>query len=232
MYSNPDNMKAKGQSLTRRNFLKTGAILTATALLTACGINLGNSNTQSSSSASATSAPVTEPAKAAILEPTAECGADHDPSPALTEGPYFTANSPEKAALRTVGMEGTSLTLTGYVLGTDCTPIKHALLDFWHANAKGEYDNTGYILRGHQYTNAEGKYTLETIVPGLYTGRTRHIHVKVQAPNQAILTTQLFFSDEPDNARDSLYNKTLEISEKDNADKSKSATFNFILNIK
>ena len=35
------------------------------------------------------------------------------------------------------------LTLTGYVITTDCTPVAHALLDFWQANAQGEYDNNG-----------------------------------------------------------------------------------------
>jgi protocatechuate 3,4-dioxygenase beta subunit len=222
-----DNLESKRQDLTRRNFLKTGAIFTATAFLTACGLNLNSSSTKSVQ----TTAPTTAPAKSAILEPTAQCGVDHELSPALTEGPYFTPNSPERASLLSPGMEGTKLTITGYVLATDCTPIKHALLDFWHANDKGEYDNSGYTLRGHQYTNDQGKYTLETIVPGLYTGRTRHIHVKAQAPNQSILTTQLFFPNEPDNAGDSIYNKLLEMVVVENADKSKSATINFILNV-
>ncbi len=39
----------------------------------------------------------------------------------------------------------------------------------------------------------QGRYTLETIVPGEYPGRTQHIHVKVQAPNGPILTTQIYF---------------------------------------
>jgi hypothetical protein len=61
-------------------------------------------------------------------------------------------------------------------------PAANALLDFWQANPNGAYDNTGYTLRGHQYTDANGYYTLTTIVPGIYPGRTEHIHVKVQAP--------------------------------------------------
>jgi protocatechuate 3,4-dioxygenase beta subunit len=224
---NKVNLELKPESFTRRNFLKTSAIFTATAFLAACGLSSGTKNITTSQTASTTA----EPVKPAILEPTAQCGVDHEPSPALTEGPYFTPNSPERSSLLSAGMEGTKLTISGYVLATDCTPIKHALLDFWHANDKGEYDNTGYTLRGHQYTNDQGKFTLETIVPGLYTGRTRHIHVKAQAPNQAILTTQLFFPNEPDNANDSIYNKTLEMVVKENADKSKSATINFILDI-
>jgi len=114
---------------------------------------------------------------------------------AVTEGPYFKANSPERASLMDAGVVGTPLTLTGQVVSTKGQPIAKALLDFWQADGRGSYDNTGYLLRGHQFTDAEGKYKLETVVPGLYPGRTRHIHVKVQAPNGPILTTSALFSE-------------------------------------
>ncbi len=74
-----------------------------------------------------------------------------------------------------------------------CVPVAGALLDFWHADADGEYDLDGFRLRGHQFTDGEGHFSLETVMPGLYPGRTRHIHVKVQAPGGPILTTQLYF---------------------------------------
>jgi len=60
-----------------------------------------------------------------------------------------------------------------------------ALLDFWQADAAGDYDNTGFRLRGHQFSGADGRFRLATVVPGLYPGRTRHIHVKVQRPAAA-----------------------------------------------
>ena len=82
-------------------------------------------------------------------------------------------------------------------------------MDFWQADDAGQYDNRGFRLRGHQYTDAKGVYRLETIVPGLYPGRTRHLHVKVQAPAQRILTTQLYFPGEARNARDRIYDKDL-----------------------
>ena len=50
---------------------------------------------------------------------------------------------------------------------------------------------------------------MTTIVPGLYDDRTRHVHVKVQPPGGAVLTTQLFFPGEDDNASDSLYRDEL-----------------------
>ncbi len=90
------------------------------------------------------------------------------------------------------------LTLTGMVFNEKCQPITHALLEFWQADRRGRYDNKGFTLRGHQFTNAQGRYTLKTIVPKDYPGRTAHIHVKVQAPHRPVLTSQLFF---PDNTK-------------------------------
>jgi len=148
---------------------------------------------------------------------------------AETEGPYFKANSPETTSLLQDGMQGTVLTVTGQVLAQDGTPIANALLDFWQANASGSYDNSGYTLRGHQYTDANGYYTLTTIVPGLYPGRTEHIHVKVQAPNGPVLTTQLFFPGVAQNARDGIFDPSLVLNTLNGADGSQSAIFNFVV---
>jgi protocatechuate 3,4-dioxygenase beta subunit len=148
-----------------------------------------------------------------ILAPTPSCGDDDDLEATFerTEGPYFTPNSPERASLLEEGMPGTKLVVTGYVYSTDCRPIEGALFESWQANDAGEYDNVGYTLRGHQFTDKDGRYELTTIVPGLYPGRTRHIHVKVQAPNQPVLTSQLFFPNEEQNAGDNIYDPSLEM---------------------
>jgi protocatechuate 3,4-dioxygenase beta subunit len=90
-----------------------------------------------------------------------------------------------------------------------CRPVAGALLDFWQADDAGAYDNAGFRLRGHQFTGVDGRYTLRTVVPGLYPGRTRHIHVKVQAPSRPVLTTQLYFPGEARNARDGIYDSDL-----------------------
>ena len=146
-----------------------------------------------------------------------------------TEGPYFKSNSPETSVLATDTTQGTLLTISGQVLAQDGTPVANAMLDFWQANANGQYDNSGYTLRGHQYTDANGNYTLTTVVPGLYPGRTRHIHVMVQAPNGPTLTTQLFFPGEASNARDNIYDPSLLLNLQTNADGTDSATFNFVV---
>jgi protocatechuate 3,4-dioxygenase beta subunit len=115
-------------------------------------------------------------------------------------------------------MAGTPMTLVGGVFTSGCKPVAQALLDLWQCDATGVYDNTGYTLRGHTYTDEQGRFQFETVQPGLYPGRTRHFHVKVQAPNGPILTTQLYFPGEPDNARDGIFNAALlmEIQAADN----------------
>jgi protocatechuate 3,4-dioxygenase beta subunit len=127
-------------------------------------------------------------------------------------------------------MTGTRLHLTGRVLHKDCTPVAQAKLDFWHADASGSYDNAGYRLRGHQFTDAQGNYALDTIVPGEYPGRTNHIHVKVQAPNGPVLTTQLYFPGEPRNATDRIFHSALLLAIEDSA-AGQLGAFDFVLNV-
>ena len=147
---------------------------------------------------------------------------------AQTEGPYYKAKSPERTALLEPGMGGTKLIVTGYVLTKDCQPIANAWLDFWQADDHGVYDNAGYRLRGHLFTDETGRFTLATILPGEYPGRTEHIHVKVQAPNGPILTTQLYFPGVAANDRDSIFDPALLADVQDTAT-GKVATFNFVV---
>jgi protocatechuate 3,4-dioxygenase beta subunit len=118
--------------------------------------------------------------------------------------------------------------VTGAVLSTRCQPIPGALLDFWQADDQGRYDNAGFRLRGHQFADDQGRYRLETVVPGLYTGRTRHIHVRVQAPNEPVLTTQLYFPDEPGNRADFIFRPELVMAVRDE-EGAKTGAFNFVL---
>lgn len=165
------------------------------------------------------------------LPPTPECRDAHDVTPRQTEGPYYTPNTPERANLREPGMKGTSVALGGLVLTRSCKPVANAIVDLWHADDAGTYDNTGFRLRGFVKTDAEGRYAFQTIVPGLYPGRTRHYHAKVQAPRAPLLTTQLYFPDEPGNARDFLYRKELLIRSAKVAD-GMAARFDFVVDIR
>ncbi len=122
------------------------------------------------------------------------------------EGPFYKANAPVRSVLIEQGMTGTPLTLSGRVLDTHGRPLKGALLDFWHADSSGEYDNKGYRLRGKVYADQEGRYLLRTIKPRAYGEpgdmRPSHVHVKASSGNSPILTTQLYFKGDPWNRHD------------------------------
>lgn len=164
------------------------------------------------------------------LVPTPACEDDDDPTPSQTEGPFFTPRSPSRTSLLESGVTGTRLTVTGLVLTRSCKPVPGALVDFWQADDAGEYDNKGYRLRGHQFTDAQGRYRLDSVVPGLYPGRTRHIHVKVQASGKPVLTTQLYFPDEPRNARDGIFHKEL-VMKSAASREGRAGLFNFVLDL-
>jgi protocatechuate 3,4-dioxygenase beta subunit len=124
--------------------------------------------------------------------------------------------------------EGEPITLMGFVVDRECRPITGAMVDLWHADGHGDYDNQGYRLRGYQLTDAQGRYAFETIVPAPYDWRTRHFHVKVQPPSGRLLTTQLYFPGEERNERDFLFHPRLLMDVQDAAD-GKVARFDFVL---
>lgn len=166
----------------------------------------------------------------AAPELTPECDDGDDPTVPQTEGPYFKPNSPLRTSLLESGTVGVRLTVSGYVFGLACKPLAGVLLDFWQADTNGAYDNTGFRFRGHQFTDARGAFTLTTIVPGLYPGRTRHLHVKLQAPGRPVLTTQLYFPGEPRNNTDTIFDPRLLMTVRD-AGGAREAAFDFVLNV-
>jgi len=142
------------------------------------------------------------------LEATPSCGDGDTPTPRQTEGPFYSAGPPEKADFRP-DAPGEPMVLLGFVLDPDCHPIAEARVDLWHTDGDGRYDNRGFRLRGYQTTDEQGRFGFETIVPGVYPGRTRHFHVKVQRPAGRVLTTQLYFPGEPGNGRDFIFDERL-----------------------
>ena len=211
--------------LPRRLVLKFGAVLAAPLVAAAVGLRVRGERPAAARQA-------TEPAGSASLPPTPAC-ADEDElaeTPEQAAGPFYTPDSPERASLLEDGLPGTRLVVRGQVLSTGCRPVPGALLDFWQADDAGAYDNLGYTLRGHQFAGEDGRFELETIVPGLYPGRTRHIHVRAQAAEGPVLTTQLYFPDEPANERDGLFDPALLVAF-ENADDGdgRLARFDFVL---
>ncbi|HAV76004.1 MAG TPA: hypothetical protein DCX53_01475 [Anaerolineae bacterium] len=187
-------------------------VLLLATLLTACSATTGTPETSElTSPIEATQVSTENPTGVSALTnevesnvdilanlPAATC--DSGLTPAEPAGPYYKEGSPETANLFTDGMQGTRLILAGQVLGEGCLPIPNVRLDFWQTDAEGNYDNEGYSFRGHQFTDNKGRYYLETVLPGVYSSRPiRHIHVKVQPTDGDILTTQLYFPEQPVN---------------------------------
>ncbi len=219
----PQQHRLSAKAVSRRPFFHISLILPIIFLTAACA---GPASTTGSAGNSTASPLATTGAQATTLTPARTCsGVATQPQ---TEGPFYKAGSPERTSLRETGISGTPLTVTGYVLSTTCQPVAHALLDFWQADSNGNYDNTGFRLRGHLYTDNQGRYSLNTIVPGEYSGRTRHIHVKVQAPGQPVLTTQLYFPGEARNDSDGIFSPEL-LMQVQQTTNGQLAAFNFIV---
>ena len=148
------------------------------------------------------------------------------------EGPFYKPGAPARSILIEPGIKGTPLTLIGRVLDTQGRPLRGALLDIWHADATGTYDNQGYRLRGCIHTDENGRYTLRTIKPSAYgpptDKRPAHVHVKASFEHGPILTTQLYFKGDPWNRRDPSVRPSLILSPQREADGLK-AQFDFVI---
>jgi protocatechuate 3,4-dioxygenase beta subunit len=102
--------------------------------------------------------------------------------------------------------EGESLTRRS-ALKKGCAPYVGAQIDIWHCNATGVYSDISsestaseQWLRGYQVTDASGRVEFTTIIPGWYSGRTTHIHLRVRSSysdasstSDGTNTTQCFF---------------------------------------
>lgn len=150
------------------------------------------------------------------------------PTPSQTEGPYYKIGSPQSKNIAE-GVDGQKLTVEGFVYDKNCKPLPNTWLDFWQANANGVYDNAGFTLRGHQFTDENGRFDLETIIPSSYQLRPPHIHVKVKTADGPVLTSQLYFPNQSLNQTDSIFNGALVVELRETRD-GKVAEFNFVLN--
>jgi protocatechuate 3,4-dioxygenase beta subunit len=165
------------------------------------------------------------------LPVTPSCRDGDEPTMRQTEGPFFKPKSPERSDLREAGAGDRSFELSGFVLTRSCRPLQGAVVDLWHADEKGVYDDIGFRYRGHVITGADGSFRFRTIVPAVYSGRTRHYHVKIQAPGSRLLTTQLYFPNEPANLRDGLFQRELVMRVAETGDEA-AGRFDFVLNVR
>lgn len=131
------------------------------------------------------------------------------------EGPFYKKGAPERSTIES-GEE--PLTISGSVIqASDCkTTVPHAVIDIWHCDEEGYYDNRGFKCRGMVKTDAQGRYEFKTIYPPSYGRRPRHIHFKVRAQGFSELTSQIYFKGDPninnDFARNAEAARVIELS--------------------
>lgn len=121
------------------------------------------------------------------------------------QGPFYTDNPPtiQDNQLAETNAVGDRTIISGRVFNLDCSEfIPDTIIDVWHADHDGAYDNQGFNLRGQTLSNNQGFYMFETIKPGKYLNgsafRPSHIHFKITPPNFPTLTTQLYFEGDTD----------------------------------
>ncbi len=142
-------------------------------------------------------------------------------TPEQTEGPYYPITLPldtdndllviNSAITPAVG----AITyLSGKILDINGNPVQDAHVEIWQADNTGSYihpQSQGYASRDQNFqgfgrfmTGSSGEYLFRTIKPGLYTGRTRHIHMKVKVAGRQDLITQVYIDGEAMNSTDSV----------------------------
>lgn len=119
-------------------------------------------------------------------------------------GPFYRPNAPQRYNMTYDGLIGTAIELKGRVFLDDCTtPIEKCLVEIWHCNTEGEYDNTSkkFNQRSSWITNKDGSYAFKTIMPGKYLNgrlyRPAHIHFRVTAEGHKELISQIYFQGDP-----------------------------------
>ena len=111
-------------------------------------------------------------------------------------GPYHLDGHLSRSMMASAN-DGQIMVVTGRVLNSKCQPLSGAELDVWSANARGVYSevSNGWC-RGKVRADANGFYRYETVYPGPYQGRPRHIHLIIGQPGYTKVTTQMYFKGE------------------------------------
>ena len=102
------------------------------------------------------------------------------------------------------GEPGTALTIRGQVFSENGRgPLPHAVVFAYHTDATGAYNRpgvSGWRLKGWAMTDAEGRFTFETIRPAPYPSHREaaHVHLSVEGAGVRRQTLEdVLFADDP-----------------------------------
>ena len=62
------------------------------------------------------------------------------------EVPYSKPSSRQRADLIEPDTKARLVEINGQVLARSCRPVERALIDLWHADERGEYDNASFLF--------------------------------------------------------------------------------------
>ncbi|GMF62816.1 unnamed protein product [Phytophthora fragariaefolia] len=126
--------------------------------------------------------------------------------PEVTEGPYYVSGELIRSDIRE-DQPGIDLYVDLQFIDVNtCSPVNGMYIDLWHANASGVYSgvvartngnsadasNAGTTFhRGLFPTDSDGFASFITKFPGLYAGRTTHIHIMTHS-NGTVLANRTY----------------------------------------
>lgn len=164
-----------------------------------------------------------------------------DPTTTDILGPFYRPGAPVRSLLLSTGAKGEVLHFSGIVYKKDGkTPMTNAMVEIWHCNENGDYDNTtdDYAYRAAWKTGKDGKYNFKTILPVPYkvsetNTRPAHIHMRISDNDHQDLITQVYFKGDSEIKNDisasnpSSLNRILETTY--NSKKEKMVKFDIVL---
>ena len=143
-------------------------------------------------------------------------------TPPQTEGPYYPVAKLSDRDNDLTVLEGAAGSVAGQIVEFGGTvydasgiPVEGVTIEIWQTDGNGIYLHPGdpqteqrdrnFQFYGEAITSADGSYSFRTILPGQYEPRPRHIHAKVKAGQQELLTTQIYFDGDPSLEADGIF---------------------------
>ena len=184
----------------------------------ACSVGVQSSPTVGTDSDTTTpGSTAAAPATATRSNPTTTVSVDRSlvPTPSQQEGPFYPVSKPRDRDNDLTEINGESgvaggqvLIISGLLVDTTGEPIQGATIEIWQTDENGIYLHPGdpgvddrdpaFQGYGESITQSDGSWGFRTINPGYYEPRPRHIHLKVLMDGGVVLTSQVYFSDDPD----------------------------------